>query len=157
MYQSASAIQQVEVNLYEELYKNLPEKTVGDRIKKSRLIKNLSQYQLGRLIDVSHSTIQDYESGVCFPSPNIIAKISKNLNKPIQYYYDDYYKFIFSNYSHIIKNWRIKNNLSYWHAGKLTGIDYRTFKNWENSITIIDRVYYEKLKPYLLIQNSSSI
>lgn len=90
---------------------------------------------------------------MCFPSPTILAKISKVLNRPIKYYYDDYYKFIFSNYSRIIKNWRIKNNLSYWHAGKLTGIDYRAFRNWESgiSITIINRVYYEKLKPYLNI------
>ena len=137
--------------MYEELYKNLCEETVGNRIEKSRLIKNLSQYQLGKLIGVSHSTIQDYESGMCFPSPAILVKISKVIKRSIEYYYDDYYKFIFSNYSNTIKNWRIKHNLSYWYAGKLTGIDYRTLKNWENGTTVINRVYYEKLKPYLNI------
>lgn len=137
--------------MYEELYKNLCEKTVGNRIEKSRLIKNLSQYQLGKLVGINHSTIQDYESGMCFPSPDILVKISKALNKSIEYYYDDYYKFIFSNYTHMIKNWRIKNNLSYWNAGKLIGIDYRSFKNWENGTTVINRVYYEKLKSYLNI------
>ena len=83
--------------------------------------------------------------------PDILVKISKALNKSIEYYYDDYYKFIFSNYTHMIKNWRIKNNLSYWNAGKLIGIDYRSFKNWENGTTVINRVYYEKLKSYLNI------
>ena len=148
MYQNAIAVQQVRINLYGELYKDFDEKTVGNRIEKSRLIKNLSQSKLGKLINVNHSTIQDYESGMCFPSTNILTKISKVLNMPIEYYYDNYYKFIFSDYSNMIKNWRIKNNLSYWQAGKLTGIDYRSFKNWENG-GAIDRFHYEKLKPYL--------
>lgn len=148
MYQNARIVQRVKINLYEELYKNFSEKTIGNRIEKSRLIKNLSQYELSKLVGVNHSTIQDYESGMCYPSPNILTKIASALNRSLQYFYDDYYKFIFSEYGSMIKSWRAKNNLTYWKAGKLTGIDYKSFKNWENGM-LVGRIYFEKLKPYL--------
>ncbi|SMC17080.1 Transcriptional regulator, contains XRE-family HTH domain [Clostridium acidisoli DSM 12555] len=147
-HQSAAITRILKINLYESLYKNLSEVTIGDRIKKLRLLKGYSQNYLGKLLDLSHSTIDDYESTRCYPSTNILNKIAKTLEKPIEYFYDDYYKFIFSNFGKRIKEWRTNNSLTLWEAGKITGIDFRSIQNWENG-TIMDRTYFQILIKFL--------
>ncbi|KZL93626.1 helix-turn-helix transcriptional regulator [Clostridium magnum] len=146
--QTVSIIQNITVNFYKELYKDLDEPTVGNRIEKQRMIMNLSQRDLANVTGVSSSTIEDYESSRVSPSPNALLKMSKALRKPLECFYDDYYKFIFSDFKSIIKNWRIQNNLTLWQSGKLTGIEYRTIRKWENG-KIINRTYFEKIIKYL--------
>lgn len=145
--QTARITQNITIDYYSELYKNFPETTVGNRIEKQRLIKNLSQSDLGSAIGVSSSTIEDYESSKTYPSPTILSKISNALKTPTEYYFDDYYRFAFSDFSSVIKNWRIENNLTLWQAGKLIGVDYRTIENWESG-KVISLNYFNKIKKY---------
>lgn len=147
-HQSATITQNLKVNFYKELHKNLSEATIGNKIEKARLSNGFTQKYLAQLLNMTHSTIEDYESNKCYPSPRILIQIAKILKKPIEYFYDEYYKFIFSNFSDRIKNWRIKNDLTFWEAGKVTGIDYRAIRNWENGSTI-DRNLFEILKKFL--------
>ena len=143
--QTAIITQNIAINFYEDLYIDLDETTVGNRIEKQRMIRNLSQMDLADVIGVSRSTIEDYESSMTYPSPKISLKIFQVLRKPLEYFYNDYYRFIFSDYKLTIKNWRLQNNLTLWQAGKLTGIEYRIIRNWENG-KIMNRSHFKNNK-----------
>lgn len=142
--------QNIPINFYEELYRDLDDTTVGNRIEKQRMIMNLSQRDLANIIGVSSSTIEDYESYNVYPSPETLVKISKALKKPIRYFYDDYYKFIFSNFKSVIKDWRMQNNLTLWQASTLIGIEYRSIQNWESG-KIMSRAHFQIMIKYLVL------
>lgn len=148
LYQIATIPQKLEFNYYYELHKNLEEITIGNRIEKQRLLKNMKQSELAITIGASRGAIEDYESSSAYPSPVVIKRIAEILNKPLHYFYDDYYKFVFSDFPKIIQKWRQDNKLSLCDAGKIIGIDYRSIRNWENG-NIMDRVYFSKIKPFL--------
>lgn len=57
----------------------------GSRIKKARLKKNLSQGQLGALINVSDATICNYEKGSRKPSIEKLISLSNALNVSVDY------------------------------------------------------------------------
>jgi transcriptional regulator with XRE-family HTH domain len=77
-------MQNITINFYNELYKDLVEITVGNRIEKQRMIRNLSQRDLANAIGVSSSTIEHYESSKTYPSSKILVKISEVLKMPIR-------------------------------------------------------------------------
>lgn len=49
----------------------------GDRLKKLRLEKGLTQIELGKQFNISHATINRYEKGVHQPDPEFINKLSE--------------------------------------------------------------------------------
>lgn len=140
--------QKLKFNYFNFLYKDLSETTVGNRIAKARLLKGYTQSKLASILIISHSTVADYEMNKCYPSPKLIIKIAKALDKPIEYFYDDYYKFIFSDFGKKIKAWRTSKGLTLWEAGKITNIDYRSIGKWENGV-IMGRPYFEKLRRFI--------
>ncbi|WP_035795163.1 helix-turn-helix transcriptional regulator [Clostridium akagii] len=147
-HQSATITQKLSFNFFKESYKNLSEATIGNRIEKARLSKGYTQKDLATSLNISYSTVEDYESNKCYPSPDILICVSQTLEKPLEYFCDDYYKFIFNNFTEKIKNWRLNNNLTFWQAGKVTGINYRSIRNWENG-SIIDRNHFDIFKKFL--------
>jgi len=66
-------------NIYYELYKDLPEDSIGSLIKKYRVIKIMTQQQLADKVGVNRSTINDYEWNLCIPSKNILIDLEKVL------------------------------------------------------------------------------
>ncbi len=63
-------------------------KYIGDRIKKIREQKGMSQKTLGLMLGLSDKAISSYESGRTTPSLETLIKISKELKKPISYFID---------------------------------------------------------------------
>jgi len=53
---------------------------LGDRIKKARKIKKLTQKQLAELIGAKHSSVSDWENNLHRPDINTIPKICEALN-----------------------------------------------------------------------------
>lgn len=53
---------------------------IGDRLKKIRLEKSLSQTELGKLIDVSKVSISGYENGTKLPTVDRLIKLCEHLN-----------------------------------------------------------------------------
>ena len=53
---------------------------IGQQIKKYRLLKGLTQKELGLMVGVKHNTISSYESGVNRPEGNILFVIAKVLD-----------------------------------------------------------------------------
>lgn len=65
---------------------------------------------------------------------------------PLEYFFDEYYEFIFNNYSKTLKGWREKNKLSINKAAKIIGVNPNTLSKWERGVGYPDRVMYEKIK-----------
>lgn len=57
----------------------------GDRLRKARKDKNLSQEQLSQLIGISRQAIYEYENNLCFPRIDNVIKISKALDIDLKY------------------------------------------------------------------------
>jgi len=58
---------------------------IGTRIKKLREDKGLNQLELAKLLNISNTTLSQYESGQRTPSDDIKIKLSKTFNVSIDY------------------------------------------------------------------------
>lgn len=58
---------------------------LGDRIKESRTLKNISQTDLGKHVGVGKTTISNYETGYSSPDPDTLSRISEYLNVSSDY------------------------------------------------------------------------
>jgi len=58
---------------------------IGNRIKKLRENEGLNQLELSKLLNISNTTLSQYESGQRTPSDDIKIKLSKVFNVSIDY------------------------------------------------------------------------
>lgn len=65
------------------------ELTIGDRIKKARKERGLSQKELGEALQLSDKAISSYEVGRAMPNIDVIKEIGRLTYKPIQYFIED--------------------------------------------------------------------
>ena len=63
---------------------------VGARVKLRRMILGMSQETLGKSLGLTFQQIQKYEKGVNRIGASRIFELSKLLDVPIQYFYNDY-------------------------------------------------------------------
>lgn len=63
---------------------------VGKRIKTRRLVRGWTQDELAKAVDLSFQQVQKYERGSNRVSAGRLYELSKALNVPIQYFFDDY-------------------------------------------------------------------
>ena len=107
-------------------YSHLPEDTFGQRLKKLRLSKGLSQYELGNQVGMQHSMIGSYERDEFCPTLESINKLGSILDINILCS-EGYSKFLLE--SSTVKDrlfkWRLENNLTKRSASKLLGISER--------------------------------
>lgn len=80
IYQIAKISKNYSFNLYEEFYKHFSEKTIGDKIKKLRLSRCLSQNEFSKLVEITESALNNYESHLVIPPSTIIKKLSVNVD-----------------------------------------------------------------------------
>ena len=134
-------------------YSHLPEYTFGQRLKKLRLLKGLSQYELGNQIGMQHSMIGSYERDEFYPTLESIKKLGKVLNTSILCS-EGYSKFLLnsSTFKDKLFKWRIENNLTKRSAAKLLGISERGYALWEDGVIMSVDSYY-KIKCNLLRYN----
>ena len=64
-------------------------KKIGQKIRKVRQSMGLTQSQLGKAIGVTGSAVGYLEAGLRKISPDVLKKISDELNKPFRYFYED--------------------------------------------------------------------
>ena len=134
-------------------YSHLPEDTFGQRLKKLRLLKGLSQYELGNQIGMQHSMIGSYERDEFYPTLDSIKKLGKVLNTSILCN-EGYSKFLLnsSTFKDKLFKWRIENNLTKRDASKLLGISERGYSLWEEG-AIMSIKTYNKIKNNLKNHN----
>ena len=63
--------------------------TIGEKIKELRIMNNMTQKQLGELIDLSPKSITLFETGKRTPNKQNIEKICSVFKVPIYYFYDE--------------------------------------------------------------------
>lgn len=63
---------------------------VGKRIKTRRLVRGWTQDELAHAVDLSFQQVQKYERGSNRVSAGRLYELSKALDVPIQYFFDDY-------------------------------------------------------------------
>ena len=138
-------------NFYD--YSDLPEDTFGQRLKKLRLMKGLSQYDLSELTGVQRGMIASYELEQFYPTIDSINKLSSILDISILYK-NGYSNFLLNadNFKNKLTTWRKENNLTKRDASKLLGISERGYGSWENGI-IMNSTTYTKVKENLTKYN----
>lgn len=63
---------------------------VGYKIRQARKEKDLTQKDLGELMKFNHQMITFYERGKAEMNVVLLYKIAKTLNKPIEYFFQEY-------------------------------------------------------------------
>lgn len=61
---------------------------VGDRVRQARVMKAMSQTDLGKAIGVSFQQVQKYEKGTNRIAPSRLYAIAKALEHPITYFFE---------------------------------------------------------------------
>lgn len=134
-------------------YSDLPEDTFGQRLKKLRLIKGLSQYDLSKLTGVQRGMISSYELEQFYPTIYSINKLKNILDANILC--KDGYSNLLLNYNDFknkLIQWRKENNLTKRDASKLLSVSERGYASWENG-TIMNSTTYTKIKENLIKYN----
>lgn len=129
------------LNIY-SIYALSEDDSMGIRIMKLRKAKNLTAKELGEQIGLTGAGITSYENDNAYPSRDALLKLVSILGEDILC--DNYSKFITTEYGQIIKQWRIKNNLSCEQAAKYIGISIRTFYSIEEMSSILTRRTFEQ-------------
>ncbi len=62
---------------------------IGDKIKKARTTKQITQEDLAKAIGVSDKSISAYESGRVSPPLGILKKISDKTSQPLNYFLEE--------------------------------------------------------------------
>ncbi|MDK2585018.1 helix-turn-helix transcriptional regulator [Romboutsia sedimentorum] len=138
-------------------YSNLPENTFGQRLKKLRLSKGLSQHELGSKVCMKHSMIGSYEREEFYPILDSINKLGVILDVNILCS-EGYSKFLLESYKFKDKLviWRSENNLTKRAASKLLSISEKGYSLWEDGGIMSSTTYYKietKLLKNKLIAN----
>ena len=60
---------------------------IGEKIKKKRIEKNLKQYELAKLADMSNTFLSDIETGRSSPAIKTLEKIAKALEIEIKEFF----------------------------------------------------------------------
>lgn len=60
---------------------------IGEKIKKKRIEKNLKQYELAKLADMSNTFLSDIETGRSSPAIQTLEKIAKALEMDIKEFF----------------------------------------------------------------------
>jgi transcriptional regulator with XRE-family HTH domain len=58
---------------------------LGERIRKARLVKGLTQKQLAKILNVTDATVNRYEKGIRNPDPEMLKTIADVLDVSIDY------------------------------------------------------------------------
>ena len=112
--------------------KNLPENTLGQRIKKLRLQYNLNIKQLSKLCCVSENTIGNIEKSLTSPNITTISKISQVLNSTPMYLLS-LDTLLEKNPGQIIYKYRMIKGMSQRALAKLCNLNQATIKDYENN------------------------
>ena len=109
-------------------------------------MRKLKQEELATLANIEVSTIKRIENNKVVSSIYMYNKIIAALNIHSDLIYDEYFRFINSNYSYVIKGLRQEKKLTQKQFGDLLGVHLKTILRWEKGIMTPSINHYENLK-----------
>lgn len=128
---------------------DLPENTLGKKIKKYRLLRGLTQKDLSIQTNIKESAIGTYETDKIYPPMKKLEKIAEVLDVDINIFMDDYYIFISNDPQTFFKNLLLKNNLTVREICKVLEVHQTMYNHWLNGMLIRRDTYY-KIKNKLI-------
>ena len=111
------------------------------------MIKNkIEQSKINDAIDLvcNSCTLESLDGN--FLRPEILASICNSFNLSPSIFYDNYYSFIFSDYSTKILQWRQNKKISQKKAAKILKISPVDIGDWERKISYPSRYQFIKLQ-----------
>ncbi|SKA89837.1 DNA-binding transcriptional regulator, XRE-family HTH domain [Clostridium sp. USBA 49] len=115
------------------------------KIIKLRKMYNLEREEFADLIGHHWTTVNQWEKEGVLPKPESIKDICNAFNLSLQYFHE-YYHIYFNNPGEKIKEWRIKNNLTYQKAADIVGMSYSGFARLLSGKINLSYNMYLKLK-----------
>lgn len=119
----------LECNIYNN--EALPEKTLGQRVKKLRLLNNLTMRQLAAKCNISPFTISNIENGRTYPEISSINILSSVLNTSNKYLLntDNWAE---NTPAQIIKKYRLIKGLTQSQLAQICDLHKATIADYEN-------------------------
>lgn len=115
--------------------KNLPEDTIGQRIKKARLEKDWTIKYLAKVANVNEVTVSKYEKdAIKNHTLSILRKLSQALNISMKYL-SDYNQLPENTLGQKIRKYRLLKGLDYEELAKKVNLDPSTVLRIENNKT----------------------
>ncbi|ENK0557980.1 helix-turn-helix transcriptional regulator [Clostridium botulinum] len=133
------------VNIYNELYKDLPENTIGEKIIKLRYMHNIERSEFAKLLNFHLDTLESWELHNVMPKPNSIKKLCEFFNVSLEYFHN-YYSIYFDNPGAKIKEWKENKDLTYKQACNLLNITHSGFGRLLHGKINLSYNMYLKLK-----------
>ncbi|MFV3013726.1 helix-turn-helix domain-containing protein [Clostridium botulinum] len=128
---------------------NLPENTIGEKIKKYRLLRGLTQKDLSIQTNIKLSAIGTYETDKIYPPIEKLKKIATALDIDIYFLMDDYYKFICNNPKVFFRDLLAKSNLTVKEVSDFLDVHKTMYNRWLDGMLIRRDTYY-KIKNKLI-------
>lgn len=128
-----------------EKINNLPENTIGERIKKCRLKLGLSREVFAKSIRSELKTVALWEQDKIIPKAPSIKKISDTYNIPLDYFHDYYYIYYNDPIEKFLK-WKEQNSYTYEQLGKMVKADTSTIHNFASGKYKLSFILYSQLK-----------
>lgn len=100
------------LNLSKELYKALPEDTIGEKIRKQRLLHGLEKEKFCEMISLEEKSLELWESHKIIPAPKSIKKVCDLFNLPLDYF-SEYYSLYYNHPEKLFLKWKSINGYSY--------------------------------------------
>ncbi|NFJ62198.1 helix-turn-helix transcriptional regulator [Clostridium botulinum] len=122
---------------------NLPENTMGEKIKKYRLLRGLTQKDLSIQTNIKGSAIGTYETDKIYPPMEKLEKIAEALDVDTNVFMDDYYIFISNNPKSFFKDLLVKNNLTVKEISNFLGVHKTMYNRWLDGMLIRRDTYYK--------------
>ncbi|MCW6077238.1 helix-turn-helix domain-containing protein [Clostridium sporogenes] len=127
----------------------LPDNTIGEKIKKYRLLRGLTQIELSIQTNIKKSAIGTYETNKIYPPMEKLEKIAEVLDVDTNVFMDDYYIFISNNHQAFFKDLLVKNNLTVKEISNFLGVHKAMYNRWLDGMLISRDTYY-KIKNKLI-------
>ena len=120
--------------------------SLGERIRHYRNKRRMIITELAERTGISRSPLLKYEYDQTRPALRDLKKIAAALGIGANELYDDYYRFIDSNFSKRIKQIRIEHDLQQNELGNLLGVTHAQISKLELGTSIPTRKQWECLK-----------
>lgn len=131
----------------------LEQNTTINKLKFYRLKAHMTQEELAKASGISVCTIKRFENNKSTLDINTCKKIAEPLNIDADLLYDDYLKFITSEYSGFIKSYRKNTNITQQQLADMLNTSKKTISCWERKVQYPSKQMYEHIKQ-LINKNS---
>lgn len=148
LYQNAiyrKIFKTIKINIYQYLYKNLPEDTFFQKVTKIRKLNNLDREDFAKKIGHHWSTVQRWEINGVFPKPETVKDICTTFGYNLNYF-GEYYYVYFNSPGELIRKWKLENNYSYSKCARILGVSYSGFSRLMNGQINLSYEIYLRLK-----------